>query len=489
MPPTPKTRLDDLDTADAKRPKPHLDTSRKPPKPQAKKLFHVTFGLHIKQSLEPQSTYPAYANTIWNHIKQLWSHRAHAQPMQTPSGHCRCKKTQTPSRHEPKTAQTASQKTVSRYLWNPHKTIFGATEHMPNHIKQLLPVQTPSGHCRCKKTQTPSRHEPKTAQTASQKTVSRYLWNPHKTIFGATEHMPSLCKHHLEPQSTCSLCKHHLDPKRHHLDTSRKPPKPQAKKLFHVTFGIFGATEHMPHKTIWNHIKLWSTEHMPSLCKHHLDTADAKRPKHHLDTSRKPPKPQAKKLFHVTFGIHIKQSLEPQSTCPAYANTIWNHIKQLWSHSSHAQPMQTPSGHCRCKKTQTPSRHEPKTAQTASQKTVSRYLWNPHKSNKTIFGATEHKPSLCKHKPMQTPSGHCRCKKTQTPSRHEPKTAQTASQKTVSRYLWNPHKTIFGATEHMPSLCKHHLEPHKTTLEPQSTCPAYANTIWTLQMQKDPNTI
>ena len=142
--------------------------------------------------------------------------------------------------------------------------------------------------------------------------------------------------------------------------------------------------------------------------------------------------------------------------------------------------MQTPSGHCRCKKTQTPSRHEPKTAQTASQKTVSRYLWNPHK---TIFGATEHMPSLCKHhlnhikqlwshrahaQPMQTPSGHCRCKKTQTPSRHEPKTAQTASQKTVSRYVWNP---------------------HKQSLEPQSTCPAYANTIWTLQMQKDPNTI
>ena len=139
-------------------------------------------------------------------------------------------------------------------------------------------MQTPSGHCRCKKTQTPSRHEPKTAQTASQKTVSRYLWNPHKTIFGATEHMPSLCKHHLDT----------ADAKRpkHHLDTSRKPPKPQAKKLFHVTFGanphktIFGATnrKHMPH-------------HMPSLCKHHLEPH--------------------------------KTTLEPQSTCPAYANTIW----------------------------------------------------------------------------------------------------------------------------------------------------------------------
>ena len=228
-------------------------------------------------------------------------------------------------------------------------------------------MQTSSGHCRCKKTQTPSRHEPKTAQTASQKTVSRYLWTPHKTIFGATEHMPSLCKHHLDT----------ADAKRpkHHLDTSRKPPKPQAKKLISRYLGN-------PHKTIFG-----ATEHMPSQCKYHLDTADAKRPKHHLDTSRKPPKPQAKKLFHVTFGLHIKQFLEPQSTCPAYANTIWNHIKQLWSHRAHAQPMQTPSGHCRCKKTQTPSK------------------------------------------------------------------------------------------------------PQAKKLEPQSTCPAYANTIWTLQMQKDPNTI
>ena len=167
--------------------------------------------------------------------------------------------------------------------------------------------------------------------------------------------MPSLCKHHLDT----------ADAKRpkHHLDTSRKPPKPQAKSLCkhcrckktqtpsrHVTFGIHIKQSLEPQSTSPAYANT-------SLCKHHLDTADAKRPKHHLDTSRKPPKPQAKKLFHVTFGIHIKQSLEPQSTCPAYANTIWNHIKQLWSHRAHAQPMQTPSGHCRCKKTQTPSRH------------------------------------------------------------------------------------------------------------------------------------
>ena len=183
-----------LDTADAKGPKHHLDKGRKPPKPQAKKLFHVTFGIHIKQSLEPQSTSPAYANT-------------------------------------------------------------------------------------------------------------------------------SLCKHHLDT----------ADAKRpkHHLDASRKPPKPQAKKLFHVTFGIHIKQSLEPQSTCPAYANT-------SLCKHHLDTADAKRPKHHLDTSRKPPKPQAKKLFHVTFGIHIKQSLEPQAHVQTQA------FKQ------------TPSGHCRCKKTQTP---------------------------------------------------------------------------------------------------------------------------------------
>ena len=224
--------------------------------------------------------------------------------------------------------------------------------------------------------------------------------------------MPSLCKHHLDT----------ADAKRpkHQLDTSRKPPKPQAKKLFHVTFGIHIKQSLEPQSTSPAYANT-------SLCKHHLDTADAKRPKHHLDTSRKPPKPQAKKLFHVTFGIHIKQSLEPQSTCPAYANTIWNHKKQLWSHRAHAQPMQTPSGHCRCKKTQTPSRHEPKTAQTASQKNN---LWShitcPAYAN-TIWN---HLKQLWSHRahaqPMQTPSGTT--------------------------------KNNFGATEHMPSLCKHHLD-------------------------------
>ena len=234
-----------------------------------------------------------------------------------------------------------------------------------------------------------------------------------------------------------SLCKHHLDtadakrPK-HHLDTSRKPPKPQAKKLFHVTFGIHIKQSLEPQSTCPAYANT-------SLCKHHLDTADAKRPKHHLDTSRKPPKPQAKKLFHVTFGIPINN---------------------LWSHRAHAQPMQTPSGHCRCKKTQTPSRHERKTAQTASQKTVSRYLWNPHKK---IFGATEHMPSLCKH--------HL-----DTADAKRPKHHLDTSRKPPKPQAKKLFHVTFGI----------HI---KQSLEPQSTCPAYANTIWTLQMQKDPNTI
>ena len=191
---------------------------------------------------------------------------------------------------------------------------------------------------------------------------------------------------------------------------------------------------------------------MPSLCKHHLDTADAKRPKHHLDTSRKPPKPQAKKLFHGTFGIHINN---------------------LWSHRAHAQPMQTPSGHCRCKKTQTPSRHEPKTAQTASQKTVSRYLWNPHK---TIFGATEHKPSLCKHKPMQTPSGHCRCKKTQ---QKDPNIISTRAENRPPRT--SPLEQSKTATEHNLWSHRAHAQPMQTPCrhcrckKTQTPCPNSQN--------------
>ena len=163
---------------------------------------------------------------------------------------------------------------------------------------------------------------------------------------------------------------------------------------------------------------------MPSLCKHHLDTADAKRPKHH--PNRKP---------------------------------------KNWSHRAHAQPMQTPSGHCRCKKTQTPSRHEPKTAQTASQKNnLWSYITCPAYAN-TIWN---HIKQLWSHRahaqPMQTPSGHCRCKR----PKHHLDTSRKPPKPQAKKLF---HVNI------------------KQSLEPQSTCPAYANTIWTLQMQKDPNPI
>ena len=224
--------------------------------------------------------------------------------------------------------------------------------------------------------------------------VSRHLGIHIKQSLEPHEDMPSLCKHHLDT----------ADAKRpkHHLDTSRKPPTTASQKT--VSRYLWN-----PHKTIFG-----ATEHMPSLCKHHLDTADAKRPKHHLDTSRKPPKPQAKKLFHVTFGIHIKQS-----------KTATEH--NLWSHRAHAQKHHVDTADAKDLNTiWTRAENRPNRK---PKKTLSRHLWKPHKTSKTIHA-----------QPMQTPSGHCRCKKTQTPSRHEPKTAQTASQKTVSRYLWKPHK-------------------------------------------------
>ena len=364
-----------VDTADAKRSKHHLDTSRKPPKPQAKKLFHVTFGIHIYKT----------------------------------------------------------------------KTIFGATEHMPSLCKHHLDTAD---------AKRPKHHldTSRKLQTASQKTLSRHLWNPHnKTIFGATEHMPSLCKHHLDT----------ADAKRpkHHLDTSRKPPKPQAKKPFHVTFGSHRIKKNnlkQPQSTIFG-----ATEHMPSLCKHHVNTADAKRPKHHLDTSRKPPKPQAKKLFHVTFGIHIiKQSLEPQSTCPAYANTSWTLQMQkdpntIWTRAE--------------------------TRQTASQKTLSN-TFGSHRIQKnnlkqpqtTIFGATEHMPGLCKHHvdtaDAKRPEHHL------DTSRKPPK----PQAKKLFHVTFGIHKkkTIFGATEHMPSLCKHHLDTADAKRPKHH-----------LNTQKDPNTV
>ena len=152
-------------------------------------------------------------------------------------------------------------------------------------------MQTPSGHFRCKKTQTPSRHEPKTAQTASQKTLSRHLWNNLK-----------------QPQST-----------------------------------IFGATEHMP-----------------SLCKHHLDTADAKRPKHHLDTSRKPAKTASQKtVSRYLWNPHkTNKSIHAQ---PMRNLAIWN--------TADAERPRTASGH------KPESLEQPKHA---SQKTLSRQIWKPH---------------------------------------------------------------------------------------------------------------
>ena len=260
------------------------------PNRKPKKLFHVIFGIHIKQK-------QSFGDT--EHMPSLCKHHLEAADAKGPKHHLRCPAhantiwtLQMPSlcKHHLDTADAKRPKhhlDTSRKPPKPQAKI-SFTLPCPAYANTIY-------HCRCKKTQTPSGHEPKTAQTASQKTLSRYLWNPHIKL-----------KQSLEPQSTCPAYAN----------------------------------------TIWNHIKqLWSHRAHAQPMQTPSSTADAKKTKHHLDTSRKPPKPQAKKLFHVTFGIHIKQkqslepqstcpalckhhlephktTLEPQSTCPAYANTI-----------------------------------------------------------------------------------------------------------------------------------------------------------------------
>ena len=126
--------------------------------------------------------------------------------------------------------------------------------------------------------------------------------------------MPSLCKHYLALQMQ-------KDPNTIWTRAENRPnrkPKNSFTSPLESTQNNPIKQPKQPQSTIFG-----ATEHMPSLCKHHLDTADAKRPKHHLDTSRKPPKPQAKKLFHVTFGIHIKQSKTATEHMPSLCVTRW----------------------------------------------------------------------------------------------------------------------------------------------------------------------
>ena len=146
-------------------------------------------------------------------------------------------------------------------------------------------------------------------QNPSQKTLSRYLWNPQKQSFGPREIWPwntaseSLEQQNTSPKASSSKtrCKTvaksglrtplpkasnsktqavAVDAKspKHHLGTSRKRPKPEPKNPVAKS----GLRTPLP---------------KASNSKTQAVALDAKSPKHHLDTSRKRPKPEPKNSF------------------------------------------------------------------------------------------------------------------------------------------------------------------------------------------------
>ena len=146
-------------------------------------------------------------------------------------------------------------------------------------------------------------------QNPSQKTLSRYLSNPHKQSFGPREIWPwnsaseSLEQQNRSPKASNSKtrCKTvaksclriplpktsnsktqavALEAKspKHHLDTSRKRPQPDPKNPV-AKSGLRTPLPKAPNS------------------KTQAVALDAKSPKHHLDTSRKRPKPEPKNSF------------------------------------------------------------------------------------------------------------------------------------------------------------------------------------------------
>ena len=136
---------------------------------------------------------------------------------------------------------------------------------------------------------------------------------------------------------------------------------------------------------------------MPSLCKHHLNTADAKRPKHHLDTSRKPiknnalvrfhntqtparfepmlRKKHADRMLHVTFGTY-----NPLKSAKNFKKTIKN--KALVRFRNTRTPW-IPNDGCsksrqrQIRKDQNTSKIRAHAKQKTRRQNASRHLWNP----------------------------------------------------------------------------------------------------------------
>ena len=226
---------------------------------------------------------------------------------------------------------------------------------------------------------TAARFVLKVCKTQARKTLSRYLSYPKKFFWAA--------RAHAQP-----------------INPSSSPPKHAAKLSRNL------ALEHRFRKprTQQNTSRSLRCEKSQTPSGHEPKTA----------------KTRSKKLFHVTVGIHQKQSFGPREIWP-------------WNTASESLEQQNTSGSLRCEKSQTPSGHEPKTAKTWSKK-LFHVTFGIHQ--KQSFGPQGHMPSLSNHRQflhwnrseIVSNSGlgiHVR--KPRTAARFVPKSCETAARKSA----------------------------------------------------------
>ena len=412
-------------------------------KREPQKFFHVTFRIHKKQSFGPREIWP-------------WNTASESLEQQNTSGSLRCEKSQTPSGHEPKTAKTRSKKLFHVTFGSHKKQSFGPREIWPwNTASESLEQQNTSGSLRCEKSQTPSGHEPKTAKTWSKRLFHVTFGIHKKQSFGPQGHTPSLSNHRqflhwnrsesvsnsglgiytykslnsskvrapgmqntshknsftlrfestknnllgfaksglgtpLPKASNSKTQAVALDAKspKHHLDTSRKRPKPDPKNSFTLRLE---ATKN----NLLGLAKSGLGTPLPkaSNSKTQAVALDAKSPKHHLDTSRKRPKPDPKNSFTLPLESTKNNLLGRKGTCPAY-QTIVNSSTGIAPKSFRTLVLECTSESLEQQQASCPryAKHKPeklshrtaarfvlKVCKTQARKTLSRYLSYPKK--------------------------------------------------------------------------------------------------------------
>ena len=237
-------------------------------------------------------------------------------------------------------------------------------------------------------------------QNPIQKTLSRYLWNPQKTIFWASRNLA--LEHRFRKPRTAKHKRYSLRCEKSQTPSGHEPKtaKTRSKKLFHVTFGIhkkqpFGPREMWPWNTATESLEQQNTS--GSLRCEKSQTQSGHEPK--------TAKTRSKKLFHVTFGIHKKQSFGPQEHMPS----LETHRQVL--HWNRSEIVSNSGVGIHFRKPRTAARFVPKVCKTQAGKTLSsnsskiraQGMQNtsqknsftlPLESKKNSFGPQEHMPSL-----------------------------------------------------------------------------------------------